>query len=615
MAKPDLTSLKSETLQRSITISQRNVDEDARTVELAFSSEAPVERWGYEEILVHSTSAIRLGRLENGGAVLMDHDHRDQVGVVESVRIDSDGVGRAVVRFGSGERASEIFTDIKDGIRKHVSVGYRIHDYIYVDIDGDALDQVRVTDWEPFEISIVSVPADSSVGVGRSADAPAPKSKPEKKMDDDQIVDQEALRKEAAEQERARIAGITQLGEKFGKRDLAEKLIANGTGLNEARAEFVDGFKLPATPAKREAAPSEGEAQRGMSAANLDLSTKEVERFDLMRAANAALTGDWSKAGFERECSIAIGERMNKEAQGFYLPIDVIARSMQMQAMQRTMATGAGAGFTNNGDLVATELLESQFIAALRAKSILGRTGATYLMNLQGNVDIPRQNGAAQFYWVGEDGEPTESDVPTGTLGLSPKTIAAAVPMTRRLLKQSTPSVQNMVLNDLIAGAGLAIDKGAILGGGADGPTGLVNTTGVNTVAIAAAASTGKPTWAEIVQFQTEVDADDVDLENLAYVTTAALRGGMKTTTKDSGSGQFICDGNTVDGLPCLTSSQLDTKRIIFGNWQNVMIGMWGALDILPDAAAKAASGGLVLRVFQDVDVAIRYPQAFAINA
>jgi phage head maturation protease len=140
------------------------IDKQARTVELAFSSETPVPRIYGDEILDHSASSVDLTRLRNGAPLLMDHVHGDQIGVVESARIDPDRVGRALVRFGSGARANEIFNDVADGIRRNVSVGYRV-----IDVQDDGGDSYRVTRWQPYEISVVSVPADASVGVGRAA--------------------------------------------------------------------------------------------------------------------------------------------------------------------------------------------------------------------------------------------------------------------------------------------------------------------------------------------------------------------------------------------------------------------------------------------------------------
>ena len=157
----------SEKHERSMSISTRAIDEETRTVELAFSSEEPYERWFGMEILDHKPGSIRLDRLNTGGAVLVNHNTDDHVGVIESARVDSDSTGRAVVRFGRGARASEIFQDVVDGIRTQVSVGYIVHEMVQEKSAGDSPQVYRVTDFEPLEISLVAVPADPTVGVGR----------------------------------------------------------------------------------------------------------------------------------------------------------------------------------------------------------------------------------------------------------------------------------------------------------------------------------------------------------------------------------------------------------------------------------------------------------------
>lgn len=154
--------------ERSFAVSRAAINEEARTVELAFSSEEPYDRWWGREILDHQKKSIRLGRLKAGGPLLCDHDSRDHVGVIESVRIDADLVGRAVVRFGKSARAEEVWQDVKDGIRQSVSVGYVIHKAQLVETGDETTETFRVTDWEPYEVSLVSVPADATVGVGRS---------------------------------------------------------------------------------------------------------------------------------------------------------------------------------------------------------------------------------------------------------------------------------------------------------------------------------------------------------------------------------------------------------------------------------------------------------------
>ena len=159
--------LQSGRTERALIVERQAVDEAARTATLAFASEMPYERWWGIEILDCTATAMRTSRLRSGANLLCDHDSRDVVGVIESVEIGADRVGRAVVRFGKSVRAEEVWQDVLGGIRRNVSVGYIIHKAQLVETN-DGQETYRVSDWEPFEVSLVSVPADASVGVGRN---------------------------------------------------------------------------------------------------------------------------------------------------------------------------------------------------------------------------------------------------------------------------------------------------------------------------------------------------------------------------------------------------------------------------------------------------------------
>lgn len=161
---------------RSLQVDRANINTELRTATLSFASETPYERWWGIEILDCTSTSMRQSRLLSGANLLCDHNTKDVVGVVESVEIGSDRVARAVVRFGKSERAEEVWQDVIDGIRRNVSVGYMIHKAQLVET-ADGVETYRVTDWEPYEVSLVSVPADPSVGVGRSlqtSDTPEP---------------------------------------------------------------------------------------------------------------------------------------------------------------------------------------------------------------------------------------------------------------------------------------------------------------------------------------------------------------------------------------------------------------------------------------------------------
>lgn len=140
---------------------------DSRTVRLAFASDAPVDHWIGPVILTTKPKNVRQDRMKQGLALLKDHDHREQIGIVENFSFDADGIIRGDARFSKGEDGEEVYQDVLDGIKRFVSVGFMMYE-LHVDSDKDGIITYRCDDWEPFEVSIVAVPADISVGVGRS---------------------------------------------------------------------------------------------------------------------------------------------------------------------------------------------------------------------------------------------------------------------------------------------------------------------------------------------------------------------------------------------------------------------------------------------------------------
>ena len=590
--KEILAKQKSEQFTREVVFATDNIqtiDNDTRTVTVAFSSEEPVDRWFGKEILDHDAMSVDLTRLTTGGPVLVGHDMDDQVGVVESAHIDADRRGRAVLRFGRSQRATDIFNDVVDEIRQKISVKYLVHEYI----ENVDTGEFRATKWEPLEISIVSVPADNTVGVGRSVESkPEIKLKEEPVMDpvkDKDPVDVEAIRaqatKDARSSEMKRTADISSIGARYGlEKDAAEFLLTDKS-VEEFREIALDKV---------------AERQIEVPKTHLDMEEKDVQSFSLMRAIQAMSSGDWSKAGLEREASIAIADKLGKDTRGFFVPWEIQGRAQNTQ----TLAAG--------GALVGTEHMGSSFIDLLRARSVVIGLGANMLTGLVGNVDIPKQTGGSTVYWLSEDEDGTDSEATFGTVALAPRTMGAAVPITRRMMKQSDPSIDALISGDIAIAMALALDDAILEGDGVKKPLGIANVTGVNTQSVS---SGGAPTWAEIVGFESSVAADNALTGNMAYVTTPTVAGTMKVTAKDTGSGLFLNDGGMVNGYPVATTSQLTANEIIFGNFSDVVIGNWGVLEIIEDRSTKAASGGTVIRAFQDVDAAVRHAESFCVTA
>jgi len=588
-------------MHRSFDLSRDAIDEEARTVELAFSSESPVSRWFGEEILDHDPKSIRLGRLSDGGPVLVDHDATDHVGVVESVVISGDRMGRAKVRFGKSARANEIWQDVTDGIRKSVSVGYRIHT-MALESEQDGQETYRASDWEPFEISMVSVPADAGVGIGRAAVGDHQtevtnlqiKQIEESKMDTKTpevapVVDTTAAVDAARKAELGRITDIETLGEQHGFKTDARAAIAGGATADQFRTDLLSKISKP----------------QPVIDTDIGLTEKEVRQFSFMRAihalANPADRRAQEAAAFEFEASRAASEKMGRQAQGIFVPSDVLKRDLNV-------GTATAGGHT-----VATDLLSNSFIDSLENSMQVSNLGATVLRDLQGNIAIPRQTGGATAYWVAESGAVTESAAAFDQVTMSPKTVGAFSDLSRKLLLQSSMDIESFVRNDLAMRLALSIDNKAINGDGSSNtPTGILSTTGIGSVTFGAS---GAPTFGEVVDVETAVSQDNALMGSLAYMTTAAMAGGLKQKAKDSGSGQFVLAGGQANGYNVAVTNQCAANTMIFGNWADLIIGMWGGLDINVDTSTGSASGTVRVVALQDVDIAVRHAQSFAKGA
>lgn len=569
----------------------RGVDEKKRTVSIAVSSELPVERSFGKEILVHEAGAIDLAFLASGRApLLLDHDMERQIGVIESVELSEDRVLRANVRFGRSALAQEVFQDVVDGIRGNVSVGYRVNKMERSKTNGD---EYHVRSWNPLEVSVVSIPADASVGVGRSAAAFEPKPtvepsvKKESKMDE---VNMDAVRAEAAAAAARNAADIVALGARHNKRDLAEAALRAGKSIEQFRGELLDVIGSDK--------PLENE--------NIGLTKKEVRQFSVVRAIAAlANPGDRrlrEAAAFEFEVSEAAAQRYGRSASGLMVPTDVLG-----VWKQRDLNT------SDDNEIVATNLLANEFIDVLRNSASVMQAGARMMPGLVGNVAIPKKTAASTAGWIStEGGAASESEPTFGTVSLTPKNLGAFTDMTRQLILQSTPAIEQLVRDDLTQALALAIDKAALEGTGASGqPTGILSTVGVNKPTSFAAAV---PTFAEMVALETAVAEDNALFGNLAYITDAATYGGLKTKAKDAGSGMFVLESGQANGYTVYRTQQATAGNVYFGNFQDCMVGFWGGLDLTVDPYTSSTTGTVRIVALQTVDVALRNPVSFAYN-
>jgi HK97 family phage major capsid protein len=253
--------------------------------------------------------------------------------------------------------------------------------------------------------------------------------------------------------------------------------------------------------------------------------------------------------------------------------------------------------------------------------------GAMTLGGLVGDVAIPKQTGGATAYWVAESGAPTESDQTVGQLALAPKTCGAFTDISRKLLKQSSIDIEGFVRLDLSTVLALALDAAAIAGTGADNqPTGILNTTGIGDVACGDPDGAA-PVWADIVGLETEVAVDNADIGALAYLTNAKARGKLKVTEKATNTGQFVWENGTdgfglLNGYRAAASNQVPSNltkgagtalsAIIFGNFSDLILALWGTVDILVDPYTGSTTGTVRVVALQDADIGVRHAESFA---
>lgn len=641
---PDVRKATAERQHRAARYQRDTINVEERTVELAFASDEPYDRWWGTEILDCTPAAVNLERLNNRHPLLLDHDTSKQIGVVERAWVDADRKGRALVRFSRGALGEEIFQDVQDGIRELVSVGYSIDDMV---LESRTEEQAtyRVTRWTPFEVSIVSVPADPTVGVGRSMApaGPAPAQPKETQVSDTTIAapaatqpDIRVIASEAQRAERERATEIRAIGHAHQLAAEADAAIADGTSLDAFRKAVLD--KLVARGALRPAP----------AAPTIGLSEGETRAFSVVRLMNAVLNpldkDAQRAAAFEFECSMAArkvqptdetGHMGRERASGVTIPFDVLAAPLALQrsaaaeaaqlfarmAAQRDLNVGTG---TAGGNLVATQLLASNFIDLLRNRMMVAQMGATILDGLVGNLAIPSQTAGASTYWVTEGNVVTESEATFGQVAMSPKTVGMYTDYTRRTLLQTTPAIEALVRADLASGIAVEIDRAALHGSNASGqPKGIAATAGIGSVA--GGTNGAAPTYLNMIALEEAVAVANADVGAMGFLTNAKMRAQLRGTQQFASTNGVPVWGadNTVLGYRAAASNNVSSaltkgsssgvcSAIFFGNWNDLLVGMWGGLDLILDPSVLATSGGRRLVALQDVDVAVRRAASFA---
>ena len=621
---------------------EREQVEGANRFAFALSSETPADQWFGREVLKHTDGAIRQDRLKGGIPLLFNHDPDQHLGVVDGYSIKS-GKLRVEGRWGSSDLAQQKKRDYDDGILKDSSVGYMIHKIVR-DQEGEDPspdDTLNVTDWEPVEASLVTIPADPTVGAGRSNDskaefpvavevsrrdlptaAPAAKPNVEVREMADENLQQKLDENKAEIARRDRIIALAS-DKDFGKHvsmDDVKRALDSG----ESAEKFTE------TLTRKIVAASDASKVGTVGNEVMKETGKDAKRYSLAKAFRYAISQTKPHAftaedySFEREVSSAIAKRTGQQTLGIFIP----------NGTRTVTAAATGTGLTAQTATIATQT-ESDVIPMYRNKPQVLALGATRLGGLSGIVRMPRQTGAGSAQWLAETVGVTASDISTDFITLSPKRLSIQNIYTVELLAESAVDVEGLLAADRDKVMQLAIDSAALLPGTGATPNGLLGQSGLATITTTGTAlATGKsPSYSDILSFESKVAAANADTASMAWLMTPEARGLLKGTpmfpngyampiwptlvtrgtdgVEDGPLGYRAAVSNQV---PKNFGANANLHAIIFGDFSNILVADWGASELIVDPYTQAASGAYVVTERVLMDVEVRHIQPFVVS-
>lgn len=357
----------------------------------------------------------------------------------------------------------------------------------------------------------------------------------------------------------------------------------------EARQQFVDDAE------RRAAGVTVTAGNGGDTIAALE------SRVSLMRVLQAGVEGR-ALSGAELEYAQETERRTGRKAQGVFVP---------MSALERRVNTTGSAP-----ELVPTDHRGDLYIQPLRNKLLARRLGVRVLSGLHGNVTIPKHGTGVSVGWVAENGAVPDSDVNPSNITLAPKHAGGVTELSRQLIMQSSPDVEQLVRDDFAAVLAQAIDSALIKGGGTNEPTGVLSTVGIQTANLATL------NWANVLAMKAKAELANVDASSWLFNPSVAAK--FAGTEKSTGTGIYLLgDDGRMAGIQSYSTNQVpnnatpdpDTGIAILGDWSQVLLGIWSEIDILVNPYAQPAygRGGVLVRAMSTVDVGVRHPQAFVV--
>lgn len=545
---------------------------------------------GYYEVLEISDQAIDFSRLVDEKApLLLEHDPDKQIGVVEKAWIE-DGKLKANVRFSKNAKAQEILNDVKDCIRRNVSVGYIVEETHLQQNPGD-FPTVYVTRWTPYEISIVSCPADHTVGyqrslnIGNNVNMNENEDVKEEVVEktEETVVDENPAQKQVetvttTEEVKEEVKEIDETedilaaGELAGEEDLARQCIQEKRSLKEFK-QLVKN-------------------KRNFKGNN---SMENKKRYSITKAIRSIWKGT-KDAEYEMNISQTASRNLQADDHDLFIPMNEL----------RALGPGAGSG----GALINTTYLPTEYVPLLRPELSLEKTGFHTIPSDGNPVSFAVMTSGATAAMYDLDGQLTDSDPKFTLKTLTPKKAGICVPIPFSLILQAQPEADAVVEEDMVNAIKELRDKMILVGSGTGNePTGIYSTTGVNEVA-----TSGIYSWEGVVAAEAAIRKTNVT-GNLYWVMNSNDKAKFETTLKDDVAGAtYLCEDNKIKGYEVVVNNFLADGQIILGDFTDVAVAEFGPLKIKVDDISLAKKQAIQVIMDMEFDCCVRRPGSFTVS-
>lgn len=608
-----------KTNKRELTIPTKSIDVDTRTIDVAFCSETPVEREIngeiYNEVLVCTPQSVDLRRLNNNGAVLFNHNRDDLIGAVVSARIDPDRVGRATLRISN--TATDKWEMIQEGVLVHISIGYNINNYR---IDGNT---IYVTDFEIYEVSLVTVPADVMAGIGRSMDnvdiSESLNNDSETKSEDQPVMEDENKVDSVEEQPAVEVEQPEVV-----EQSVVEEIIDVVEETIETLVEAVEEIKGEPRSLTDDELFDELQARPELinKLNNIDEENRKRELIAIGSVLNInvdeAIAKGISVAEFKRSLNEKNNPNHDKE-------IKLMKKSI-LSEMIRSIKTGDKSGLEGferglNGYVRAVtpatntttaagavnEDLQDQYIPELLKLSVLGELNPTVYSGLagRGNLSIPVASGVAPvFKFYAEDEVVTDSIASFGKITLTPKTFAGAIPLGRTAIL-TAPHIESFVQTELQRYAAQGLEQS-------------VFDKIANAAPVLETAASGVIDLADVQKAVAQLASANVDIRRCKAVMNSKMVSKLRqelvlgnTAAKAMVEGYRATEMWLADEVQVVVSEFIADDVILIGKFDEVLIANWENSEVDFDDTTYRSSNVVVYRVWDYTDIALAHDEAF----